>query len=250
MDIKTLLILICMTSSLWGDSWLIIANGSPLPISDVKACMKGRQVLALDGAVNRFKELEIYPNYILGDFDSVDDPAFWGITATFSEIDVHDLPYPGNFGITIIPAKDQNFTDLDKAIIYCDKEKASSLHIIQATGDRMDHTLGNIGLLKKYYRPERNLIIQTEKEQIFFLRDADILIEGGVNENCAIMGYPQAYMTTKGLAYNGDKYLLQQAVQESTCNTIVAAQASISIQGEALIILPKSSSFKIVKSFP
>lgn len=89
--------------------------------------------------------------------------------------------------------------------------------------------------------------MMTEKEQIFYLSDADIMVEGEVGENCAILGYSQAFMTTSGLAYNGDKYLLQLGVQESTCNTIIDSLATISIQGEALVILPKSSTFKIAK---
>lgn len=110
----------------------------------------------------------------------------------------------------------------------------------------MDHTLRNIGLLKKHYRPDRDLILMTEKGQIFYLCNSDIVIEGGVGEYCAIMGYPEAFMTTTGLAYNGDKYLLQLGIQESACNTIVDANATISIQGEALIILPKSCAFKVL----
>ena len=63
-----------------------------------------------------------------------------------------------------------------------------------------------------------------------------------------MMGYPQALMTTSGLAYNGDEYLLQLGVQESVCNRIVDAKSTISIQGEALVILPKSCVFKTVRN--
>lgn len=231
-------------TALWCDSWVIVANGSPFPVNELKESLKGRKVLALDGAVNRFKSLQIYPDFILGDFDSVEDCAYWGISAV---IDEQHAPYMGNFGTLIVPAMDQNCTDLEKGIIYCDQAKAVSLLIVQATGGRMDHTLINIGLLKKYDRPDRDLIILTEKEQIFYLCNADVVVEGGVGESCAIMGYPQALMTTFGLAYNGDEYLLQLGVQESVCNKIVESQATISIQGEALVILPKSSAFKVIK---
>lgn len=234
-------------TTVWCDSWVIVANGSPFPVNELKESLKGRKVLALDGAVDRFKSLQLYPDYILGDFDSVEDPAYWGISAIFSEIDEHHSPYRGNFGTIIIPAGDQNYSDLEKGIIYCDEAKASSLLIVQATGGRMDHTLVNIGLLKKHYRPDRDLIIVTEKEQIFYLCNAEIVIEGGVGEYCAIMGYPQALMTTSGLAYNGNEYPLKLGVQESACNTIVDSKATISIQGEALVILPKSCAFKVVK---
>jgi thiamine pyrophosphokinase len=224
--------------------WTIVANGSPFPVNELQENFKNRNVLALDGAVNRLKLLQFRPDCILGDFDSVEDPFYWGISALFSEIDENNLPYTGNFGITIIPAKDQNYTDLEKGIIYCDAAGASSILIVQATGGRMDHTLGNLEVLKKYHRPERDLIIITEKEQIFYLCNSDIVVEGGLGEHCAILGYPQALMTTSGLAYNGSEYLLQLGIQESICNTIASPEATISIQGEALVILPKSCTFK------
>lgn len=233
--------------ALWCAPWVIVANGPPFPINELKESLHDRKVLALDGAVNRFKCLQLCPDCILGDFDSVEDPAYWGISAVFSEIDEYSFSYTGNFGITIIPAKDQNYTDLEKGIIYCDRAGATSILIVQATGGRMDHTLGNLGLLKKYHRPDRDLIIVTEKEKIFYLCNNDIVVEGGMGEYCAVMGYPQALMTTSGLAYNGHEYLLQLGIQESICNKITSSQATISIQGEALVIIPKFSTFKILK---
>lgn len=233
-------------TSLCGTSWVIVANGPTINSDQLKERLKNRKILVLDGAANRFKDLGLYPDYILGDFDSVEDPAYWGISTLFSELGDEALPYSGNFGTTIVPAKDQNHTDLEKGILFSDKLNASSIHIVQATGGRMDHTLGNLGALKKYYKPERELVLITETEQIFYLCNQAIAIEGGVGGHCAVMGYPKAFMTTTGLAYNGKDYLVELGVQESTCNMIEDPNATISIQGEALIILPKSCKFKML----
>jgi len=227
-------------ATLWCDEWVIVANGFPISSAELQESLVGRTVLALDGAANQFQSFKHCPDYILGDFDSVSDPAYWGITTTFSDLDESHLPYCGNFGTTIVPAKDQDHTDLEKGILYCDQANASSVLIVQATGGRMDHTLGNLEVLKKYHRADRDLTIWTEKEQIFYLCDGKIEVEGGIGEHCAIMGYPRALMTTSGLAYNGHDYLVELGVQESTCNTIADSLATISIQGEALIILPRS----------
>jgi len=221
--------------------WTIIADGPEVILEDVKP----DKLLVLDGAINRFKDLSFYPDVLLGDFDSIDDPGFWGVKATFDDIDENSPPYMGNFGIEIVPAKDQNYTDLEKGIMYADKQGARSIHIIQASGGRMDHTLGNIGLLRKYYRKDRKILFLTNSEQIFFVKDEDVLITGGIGETAAIMGYPDAVMTTSGLAYNGTDYPLKLGIQESVCNTIVEPETRISIKGEALIILPKVSQIKI-----
>lgn len=178
---------------------------------------------------------------ILGDFDSIEEPSYWGIHKTFWEIDLHTASYLGNFSITIVPAKNQDFTDLEKGIHYCDSQEASSILILQATGGRMDHTLGNLGLLRKHYRSDRQLSIETDKEKIFYLKDCEIIIEKGEECECAIMGYPQASLTSNGLAYDCVDYPLNLGIQESVCNQLIASKAAISVQGEALVILPKTA---------
>lgn len=212
--------------------WTIVANGSPLSIEELQERTNNRKTVYLDGAVNCLKSLNLYPDCILGDFDSIDDLAYWGV------IKERSLPYIGNFGVSIIPAEDQNHTDLEKGILYCDSKGADSIQIVQATGGRMDHLLGNLGLLKKYHRPNRELILLTENEQIHFLRDQEISIEGGIGGPCAILGYPEANITTSGLAYNSSSYLVKLGMQESICNAINEHKASISVEGEALVILP------------
>lgn len=240
------LFLFCILGSFsYAENWVIVANGPEISDCELTEHLQNQRIMALDGAANRLKKLSIFPDVILGDFDSIEDPSYWGISKTFREIDEGSLPYEGKHAVTIVPAKDQNHTDLEKAIMYCDALGASSILVIQATGGRMDHTLGNLGVLKKYDRQNRSLMIATETEAICYLHNQRMTIEEGEGKYCGIIGYPQAWMTTKGLAYNGDHYLLQLGVQESTCNTLIEAKASIAIEGEALLILPKSARLTI-----
>lgn len=237
----------CLTKeSLPSTPWAIVANGEPLPINVLQESIGDRKILALDGAVNLFKSMPRYPDCILGDFDSIEDPTFWGISALFSEIDESSAPYKGNFGMTIIPAKDQNYTDLEKGIIACDQASASSILILQATGRRMDHTLGNVGLLRKHNRKDRELIIMTEREQILYVCNEKIIVQGKKGESCAILGYPRALMSTSGLSYDVCNYPLELGIQESISNSIADSKAVISIQGESLVILSKNSTFKLL----
>lgn len=222
--------------------WLIVANGPSFSEEQFLEAKKGRTTLALDGAANYM--LKIHPDVILGDFDSITNKDYWGILGTFDDINSSTLPYFGNFGVLIIPAKDQDYTDLEKGVAYCDSQGAESILIINATGGRMDHTLGNIGVLRKYYKPGRTLIIETENEFIEYVKDTSTIIKGNIGDHCAIMGYPEASMSTAGLAYNGINYSLKIGIQESICNTLSEPLATIAIHGEALVISPKSKSVK------
>lgn len=219
--------------------WLIIADAPGFPVEQVQSLMSNKKVIALDGVADSFKKYGLVPHIILGDFDSVKSGDYWGIKTTFYQMEVFDQPYEGNFGTLIVPAKNQDLTDLEKGILFADKNGATSIVILNAVGGRMDHTLGNIGILRKYDSPTRSLQLFTSKEIIQFVKDETVTITGKPGDYCAVMGYPEAWMTTQGLTYNGDRYPLILGVQESICNTLAAPEATIEIAGEAIVIGPQ-----------
>ncbi|MFA6916525.1 MAG: thiamine diphosphokinase [Parachlamydiales bacterium] len=205
-------------------------------MEQVNTFIPNKKLLVLDGAANHFMGGTLFPNVILGDFDSILNAEYWGIQNQFDSIDNCTKPYPGYFGVLIVPAKNQDFTDLEKGIHFCDSSLADSIVILNATGGRLDHTLGNIGFLKKYYRPDRKITLVTRTECVEYVKDATVMLTGPVGSVCAILGYPEAKMTTTGLTYNGQNYPLSIGLQESICNTLAEPTATINIQGEALVI--------------
>ena len=200
---------------------VIIANGSFLPNSLINKIIADKYVLALDGAFNQLHELAIMPNALLGDLDSVDKQLL------------------ENSEVTIVPAPDQNKTDLQKGIAYCDRLGASQVEIICATGgERMDHALGNFRALRSSHNPERDLCLHTAHQTIRFVKDSSCEIHGKPGDKCGIMAFPEAYFTSTGLRWNGDNHLLEFALSDSTCNELISECAKIQVRGEALIIGP------------
>lgn len=115
---------------------LMIANGSACKMDLLNDLLEWSPfVLVLDGAYNRFKDLEIKADAILGDFDSIKN---------LEEIEQKQQP------IEIVHAPDQNKTDLEKGIEYLIENKHEAVNIIWATGKRLDHTLANLNALIKY----------------------------------------------------------------------------------------------------
>ncbi len=222
-----LLSLCCM--AMYAQHWIIVANGPAASPKELLEVWDGEPILALDGAANRLFEWGIIPTGILGDFDSIRDPGYFGIQAAV------DSPYTGNQGILIIPAYDQDYTDLEKGIRFVGSHGASSITILYALDGRLDHTLGNLGLLRKYYQRERPIRIHATNEWIQYVRDQRVMLYGAVGSHCAINAFPEGFMTSRGLAYNGDHYHLVLGIQESVCNSLAEPEASIEIEGEALI---------------
>lgn len=191
--------------------------------------------IALDGACEFLQKQQLTPDIILGDFDSISNHDYWGI----------DLANPsehhGSNNIKIIPALNQNHTDLDKALKYCSQEQYTQIDIVTATSGRLDHTLHNIRLLRHHYQESRRIILHTATEQCEFIKDQTITLNAEPNQNLAIMAFPKASFSSTGLAFNGDGYLLEFAESESVANKFIANTADITINGEAIIIYPATA---------
>ena len=106
---------------------VILANGCfpshALPLSVLK---HASHVVACDGAISRYPQAEI----VVGDGDSV----------------------PGEYHQRLVQVDEQEDNDLTKATRYCLQHGWSRIAYLGTTGQREDHTLGNISLLMRYYR--------------------------------------------------------------------------------------------------
>lgn len=96
--------------------------------------IKADYLICADGGANYARELNIKPDIIIGDMDSITVET----RAFFKEINF--LRYP--------PKKDE--TDTELAIAHAIKMGASKVTILGGLGSRMDHSLGNIYLLKRF----------------------------------------------------------------------------------------------------
>lgn len=217
--------------------YLIIADGEFLSTDLILQATQNHIIIALDGAADRLAAIRIQPNIILGDFDTI-NPGPWGIQKTFSEMTDSDQPYLNSDNILIIPAKNQQYTDLQKAIHYCDQHQAASITIICAMGGRLDHQEGNLRNLRLAYRADRPIHLHTETETIHFAKDETLTFKGNPGDKCAIMAFPGGFFTSLGLTYEGQRFPLIFSQSESTCNSFKAPNVTIMVEGEALLIMP------------
>jgi thiamine pyrophosphokinase len=218
--------------------FLIIANGPFLPKAQLEAFMQGKTVIALDGAADRLQHLNLKPDVILGDFDSLQSPAEHGIQAHQHEAFVNDR------GILIVPAYDQTQTDLQKAIDFCDAQSAQSIDIVCATDGRFDHAISNIRVLKKKYRKHRPLILHVEQQSLIYLKDESYEILGKIGDMLGLFGFPHAIANSQGLKYELVQYVLDFAEQDSSSNQLMQEKALIEIKGEALLVGPMADVVK------
>ena len=93
--------------------------------------------IAVDSGMEFFYGQKIVPDFIVGDFDSV-DPL---ILHSFRNIEGGKKPVILQFQ----PEKDE--TDTELAIRTAIQKGSNVIHLLGATGSRMDHMIGNLHLL-------------------------------------------------------------------------------------------------------
>lgn len=133
---------------------LILANGAECSDSLLFELLEwSPHVMVLDGALDRVIEKKIKFDTLLGDFDSVQN----------IEQKVADYQ-----PVQIVPAMDQDKTDLHKGIRYLLDKGHSGIHIVWATGKRADHAMSNMLSLAHFW-PNTNIVMYDDHSRIYCL---------------------------------------------------------------------------------
>lgn len=113
---------------------VILANGNfPNSPETLETLNHASYVCCCDGAAEKLIAYGRIPNAIVGDGDSLSEE----IRKEYKAI-IHII-------------KEQEFNDLTKATRFCISQGAKKITYLGATGQREDHTLGNISLLSFYH---------------------------------------------------------------------------------------------------
>ena len=198
---------------------IILANGKPpgkqlfkkfLAVSDWFICA--------DGGANTAARFKCTPNLIIGDLDSIKQETL----SIFSHVHVKKL-------------KDQNSTDLEKALTAAIGAAYKEIFVFGATGGRLDHAIGNLSALAKFSRKAHITFIDDLGTYGTVHRSWEIKLPMGT----LISLLPLSRCTgiaTQGLKWNLNNESLELGIRESTSNMIVSFPASIKLKSGTLII--------------
>jgi thiamine pyrophosphokinase len=172
---------------------IIVAGGTPPSKKLLKSEMTPKSVIiAVDSGADCLWKYQITPNYLIGDFDSIDDKAlhFWAN----KNIPIERHP------------KDKDATDSQLAL-----KKATALGVKEVvflgclTGKRIDHLLGAFGLLAKCL--DLNIVACLKDDyQIINLLNQPKIIHGKNGEVFSLQAYGEP---VKKLSISGGKYRLK-----------------------------------------
>lgn len=186
------------------------------------------KLIAVDKGLEILSKLQIRPNYIIGDFDSVN-------------CDVLKQYENKNIPITYLkPEKD--FTDTHMALKLAIQIGSTSITIIGAIGTRIDHSLANIHVLKETLDNNVQAKLVNENNEIMLINKETVIKKNGNFKYVSII--PLTSKVT-GVTLRGFKYFLENAtlnIGESigVSNEQVEDKATIEIkEGIAILIFSK-----------
>jgi thiamine pyrophosphokinase len=195
---------------------IILANGKP-PAKSILTYIqkKGYMVLiCADGGANTARKINVLPDYIIGDFDSITNGTLKYFTGKSN----------------ILNIRRQNDTDVEKCIKYAIKKKLDDIVLIGVTGSRLDHSFCNLGIVLKFYNSAKIRIISEESLLAPYAGNVNIKTCSG--ETISLYGFDsKTKIKSEGLFYTLKNISLPFGVKESTSNIAMTTMVKLQISG-------------------
>ncbi|SHJ95283.1 thiamine diphosphokinase [Paramaledivibacter caminithermalis] len=177
--------------------YIIVSNGRISDYSFYKNIFNTSDyIICADGGAKHLIEMNVIPNVIIGDLDSIDKEH----KQIYIEKKVKFYKFPS----------DKDATDTELALDFALSNKPSEIILLGAIGSRMDHSIANITLLKKILDNGIRGKVINENNEIHMLNDEfnEIILYGEENDYISII--PLSYKV-KGITILGAKFPLKDA---------------------------------------
>ncbi len=200
---------------------LLICNGEMAPSEILLSLVEQVDlVICADGGANAARAMNILPDTIIGDFDSISS-------------DTHT--HFSRAGVTLLHLTRQDDTDFEKALIHLKERGVQSVAVCGVTGKLLDHTLGNFSILLRYLDDFRIVLFDPHYR-------VDVITTGRSFSSCAgdrvsiVPLAPASGVSYTGLRYPFEKPLLAFGIAEGTCNESLGDNFSIDIESGVLLV--------------
>ena len=203
---------------------LIISSGKINDYSLLeKLICENDYIVCADGGLDHIMQIDKIPNIILGDLDSISDLGIEYLNKNNIEVEKFSA------------IKDN--TDTELAIMHLINKGINDISLIGGTGTRLDHTVANIFLLKRFNEDGTKLKIVDDNNIIHFVIDS-ITISRKENRFISVipLNHEGIIVSLIGFKYPlKDKYI-EFSSTLGVSNEIIKDKGIIKIEkGEALV---------------
>ncbi|MEN8075465.1 thiamine diphosphokinase [Clostridioides difficile] len=208
---------------------LIVAGGvKPKDEIIKKYANQCELIIGVDKGCNYLFEMGINPNYIVGDFDS-------------SKKDIIEKLVEHG-AIKYQYQCEKNFTDSEEAFELAISKEPEEIIFLGSTGQRFDHTLGNLGLLLKALKLNTKAKIVDDKNEMFLVNSNTTINRNNYYKYISFLAYNATVkeFTIKNAKYNLDRYTLEIGDSRTVSNEFLNEEIYIEISnGNILVILSR-----------
>ncbi|MEA1967221.1 MAG: thiamine diphosphokinase [Thermodesulfobacteriota bacterium] len=204
--------------------YIIVANGT-IKKDDYfrKMLNKADMIVCADGGAKHLERMEIIPDIVIGDLDSMDQYAEIFVKKNRVRIIKH-------------PPK-KNASDTELAALWAIENQASDITIIGATGTRLDHSLANIFLMRKIALTGISCRIIDDNNEIYLVSES-LTLKGSPGDLLSIIPVTEKVtgLTVKGVEYPLLNAEISMGSSLGISNCFTESQAVITIKTGVLIV--------------
>jgi thiamine pyrophosphokinase len=204
---------------------VIVANAPGFDAVPFRALLRRADLLiAADGGGNALHAIDLAPQLIVGDLDSLNDVACAAFVAAGAEL----RRFP--------PDKDE--TDLELALLAAVEHGATQIDVLGAIGGRWDQGLANVALLALPELRERRVRLLDRDQEAFLVHRA-ATIAGQVGDTVSLLpiGGAASGITTKGLQYPLADATLHFERSRGVSNILTVNPASVRLRSGLLLVV-------------
>lgn len=206
--------------------FIIIANGEITNYQLLTGYIdEGDHIICADGGARHALAMGKTPDYLVGDFDSLDKNVMQQL---------ENVPNPPQF-IRFPANKDKSDTHL--AVEYALAMGATEIILMGVTGSRWDHSLANITMLSLLPNDIGILLVNENNE--LCLITGDVILNGKPGEEISILPLSPVVkgVTTRGLKWPLVNKTIEMGNSLGISNIIVEPGAGISLKEGKLLVI-------------
>ena len=209
---------------------ILFANGELPDLDHARALIRPDDfILCADGGARHALALGLTPDYVVGDFDSLDSTDLVRLSRDGAVLD----SYP----------RDKDYTDLELALQVARAKTPEEVILLGALGGRLDQTLANIFLLAHPDYADLNVTLVSGPERAWVVRD-ELVVQGRPGDILSVI--PLTPDVT-GLTYHrGLRWTLTDAIlpfgsSRGVSNELVETTAHLSLKTGVVLVIHRES---------
>lgn len=198
---------------------LIIANGEPPKKNLLQALARESDfIVCADGGANTALKFGIVPHAIVGDMDSIHAETL----SKFRNVPQHT-------------DTDQESTDLEKVVTWTIRERHDHITVAAGLGNRLDHTVGNLGVMAKFY-PDAVIRFVDDLGELSYV-GSKTEFEAEIGSTVSLIPLNRCEgITTAGLKYPLTNERLELGFRDGTSNEVISSPVLIVVKKGHLLL--------------